>query len=170
MVTGERGGAVVHAVRDGDGWGGGALTRGAVGCTRYNAVELPPAPALDSLETLRLNDNTIASWSRLGDRLGTLRHLHTLVLSDNPLCEVAYPGTGLGKAVPESVSAASRGAPRTIADGSGAGGAGAEQVTSGDGEEKEAPLFGALKCIHLSNTALGSWASVSALGRFPALR
>lgn len=111
------------------------LYNSCVGC-RYTAVELDASLGAN-IAILRLNDNLLVKWDCLG-QLGRLASLHTLILSDNRLDDIEYPGQGLG--------------PTTSVVGT------------------DTPPFSKLRCINLSNTRLGTWACVTALGRFPALR
>jgi len=111
------------------------------------------------LHTLRLGKNALSRWSSLGSVPADLPSLHTLVLSDNPLTDVLYP-----PASEEDTGAVTN-------DGSG--------VVAERNEGEEARLerkedsstpFKQLHSLHLSDTNLREWRSVSALGRFPSLR
>eukprot|EP00899_Mesostigma_viride_P009631 jgi/Mesvir1/1866/Mv10500-RA.1 len=149
-----------------------------------------PAPLLQQLTCLRLEDNGIERWEEV-QKLAVSRSLTQLVLSNNPLQRVqieqdARGATGHERAADNSTSTPS--VPEALRTHAGEGGpaptaaapaptaptaaappdSGATGATGASASS--APPFPVLRSLWLSGTRIASFDDVAQLGRLPALR
>ena len=106
-------------------------------------------------QVLSLEDNCLAEWREV-HRLAALPALQRLHLSNNPLTDVRYDGSG--------ASGSGSGSDPTLT--SSLGGPAHSSTPADPG----APAgFAALHCLVLGRCGLAEWGCVDQIGRFPAL-
>lgn len=128
------------------------------------------APTCSTLRVLHLNRNRLVDWASHVEPLSAaFPALDTLGLTGNPIkeitCRVAAPAAASGASTsspPPAEEPPSSGDPTQGSSGS--SGSSSDGSTSGD------IPFATLRTLHVSDTALEDWSSISAIGRFPRLR
>ena len=112
-------------------------------------------PYFVCMQVLSLEDNCLAEWREV-HRLDALPALQRLHLSNNPLTDVRYDGSG--------ASGSGSGSDPTLT--SSLGGPAHSSTPADPG----APAgFAALHCLVLGRCGLAEWGCVDQIGRFPAL-